>query len=96
MPIVAHVKFRFDSDNSKMRLGCAPGMSLPPDLTGDRRVGDLRVSGQQERLAEDHAQQRVVVERQEQLARLPVAGRDDAQVLVVGRHEDVPAAIACT
>ena len=55
---------------------------------GDLDVVELlpRVVGEEERLAQDEAEDRVVVDREEQLARAGVAGGDDAQVLVVGGH----------
>src|SRR5829696_1110556 len=61
-------------------------------LRADRLVGDRRVVGEEERLAQDQAQDRVVVKRQEEPGGAPVAGRHDAQVAVVGLDQDVAAA----
>src|SRR5919201_2655397 len=63
------------------------------DLVEDRAVGDLLVAGQQEGLADDLRQARVVLEReQDARARLAAARGDDAEVLVVRLHQHVPRA----
>ena len=53
-------------------------LSPAADLAGDGGIGDLGVVGEEEGLAQDEAEHRVVVEREEQLARAGVPGRDDA------------------
>src|SRR5262245_57883087 len=60
------------------------------DLTRDRRVADLRVVGEQERLAQNDRQRRVAFEGQVNISR-PRRGLPwhDAQVLIVRRHEDI-------
>jgi hypothetical protein len=64
-----------------------------PDLSRDGRVRDSAIRRQQQHLAGHDREQAIALERQEQIPRLGLSSRrDDAEMLVVRRHEDVPAA----
>jgi hypothetical protein len=62
-------------------------------LPRDRRIFDLPVVGKHERLTQDDGQSRISLEGEKDVFRRVLsAGGDDAEVLVVGFHEDVAAA----
>ena len=65
------------------------------DLISDRGVGDFSVRRQQHRLAHDDRQERIARERKKHLdadGNGHAKAGHDAQIFVVGRHEDIAAA----
>src|SRR5204862_907640 len=62
-------------------------------LLGDGRVGDFVVGREQHGFAEDEGERAIAFEWQKGLPRLRLSAcRYDAEIPVIRRHEDVPAA----